>query len=87
MNKPTTEIVAGRPIHIETVEIEPIRVRVLQDGRMDRNNAAKYIGRAVKTLAMWAMEGKGPPVHKIGGRCFYYRDALDDFIRGQSKAA
>ena len=84
MPETTTEIVAGRPIHIETVEIEPIRVRVLQDGRMDRNNAAKYIGRAVKTLAMWAMEGKGPPVHKIGGRCFYYRNDLDAFIEGKA---
>lgn len=85
MNKPKTEIVAGRPIHIETVEVEPIRVRVFQDGRMDRNNAAKYIGYAVKTLAMWAMEGKGPPVHKSrGGRCFYYRNDLDAFIQGKA---
>ncbi len=79
----TTEMVAGRLVEIETVDIEPIRVRLLPDGRMDRNNAAKYINRAPKTLAIWAMDGKGPPVHKSGGRCFYYKDDLDAFIRGE----
>ena len=57
--------------------VEQIKVRVLPDGRMDRVNAAKYVGRAPKTLAMWALEGKGPPSIKVGGRIFYYRDALD----------
>ena len=80
----TTEMVAGRLVEIETVDIEPIRVRLLPDGRMDRNNAAKYINRAPKTLAIWAMDGKGPPVHKSGGRCFYYNDDLDAFIRGEA---
>ncbi len=69
---------AGKP------SIEPVRVRLLPDGRMDRNNAAKYINRAPKTLAIWAMDGKGPPVHKSGGRCFYYKDDLDAFIRGEA---
>ncbi len=62
--------------------VESVRVRVLPDGRMDRLNAAKYLGRAPKTLAMWALEGKGPRWVKVGGRIFYYRDALDAFIRG-----
>ena len=80
----TTEMVAGRPVEIETVEIEPVRVRLLPDGRMDRKNAGKYINRAAKTLAIWAMEKRGPPVHKIAGRCFYYKDDLDAFIRGEA---
>ncbi len=77
-----TEIVAGRPVEIETAEIEPVRVRVLPNGDMDSNNAAKYVGRAPKTLAMWRMQGIGPEWTKNGGRVFYNKEALDAFIRG-----
>ncbi len=66
--------------------IEQIHVRVLPDGRLARKDAAKYLGRAEKTLAMWAMEGKGPPSVLVGGRRFYFKDALDAFIRGEVAA-
>ncbi len=65
-------------------EMEPIRIRVLPDGRMDRENAAKYLGRKPKTLAMWQLEGRGPKSVLIGGRRFYYREKLDAFIRGDA---
>ena len=61
--------------------IEQVKVRVLPDGRMDRENAAKYLGNKVKTLAMWELEGRLRS-HKVGGRCFYFKDDLDAFIRG-----
>ncbi len=64
--------------------IEQVRVRVLPDGRLTWKDSAKYLGRAEKTLAMWAMEGKGPPSVLVGGRRFYFRDALDAFIRGEA---
>ena len=51
---------------------------------MDRENAAKYLGNAPKTLAMWAMNGKGPKVHRVGGRCYYFKQALDAHIRGNT---
>ena len=63
--------------------VEQVRVRLLPDGRMDRANAAKYLGRSVKTLAMWTMEGKGPDSILVGGRRFYFKDKLDAFIRGE----
>lgn len=69
---------------VEIVEIEPVRIRVLPDGRMDRKNAAKYLNRKSKTLAMWAMSGTGPPVHKVQGRCFYFKEDLDRLIRGDA---
>ncbi len=78
-----TEVVAGRPVEIETAEIEPVRVRVLPNGNMDSNNAAKYVGRAPKTLAMWRMQGIGPKWTKNGGRVFYNKEALDAFMRGK----
>ena len=64
--------------------LEQVRVRVLPDGRMTRRDAARYLGRAAKTLAMWALEGKGPESVLVGGRRFYFKDALDAFIQGDA---
>jgi hypothetical protein len=61
--------------------IEQITVRVLPDGRLSRAEAAKYLGRASKTLAVWKWQGTGPRWILIGGRVFYYRKDLDDYIR------
>ena len=60
--------------------IETIRVRVLPDGRLTRRDAGRYLGVAEKTMAMWALNGKGPQSVKVGGRVFYFRTALDAFI-------
>ncbi len=64
--------------------IEQVRVRVLPDGRQSRKDAATYLGRAEKTLAMWEMESKGPRSVLVGGRRFYFKDDLDAFIRGKA---
>ncbi len=71
-------------VETEGPEIERVHVRVLPDGRMSRKDAAKYLGRADKTLAMWELEGKGPPSVLVGGRRFYFKDALDAFVRGEA---
>ncbi len=75
----TLETVAA----IEEVNIEVPRVRVLPDGRMTREDAARYLGLKPKTLAMWSIEGKGPQSVKVGGRRFYFQEILDAFIRGE----
>ena len=64
--------------------IEQVRVRVLPDGRLTRKDAAKYLGRAEKTLAMWELEKKRPPSILVGGRRFYFKDGLDRFIQGKT---
>ena len=64
--------------------MDQVRVRVLPDGRMTRRHAARYLGVAPKTLAMWALEGKGPSSLLVGGRRFYFKDDLDAFIRGRA---
>ena len=69
---------------VEPVDIESVTVRVLPDGRMTRRDAARYLGNAEKTLAMWEMEGKGPSSVLVGGRRFYFKDDLDAFIRGEA---
>ena len=58
-----------------------VDVVILPDGRMDRKNAARYLGLAVKTLAMHATRGTGPNFIKRG-RVFYFRDDLDDWLKG-----
>ena len=70
-------------VETEQPAIEQVRVKILPDGRMSRKDAAKYLGRAEKTLAMWEMESKGPPSVLVGGRRFYFKDALDAFVRGE----
>ncbi len=70
--------ISGRRLRRET-SLDVVRVRVLPDGRLDRRNAALYLGRSPKTLAQWALQGRGPPPHKdkVSGRVFYYLDDLD----------
>ena len=74
----TKQVTNGQPA------IEHVRVRVLPDGRMARGDAARYLGHQPKTLAMWALQGKGPRSVKVGGRVFYFKDDLDVFIRGNA---
>ena len=66
----------------ENVIVETPRVRILPDGRLTRSDAARYLGYESKTLAMWALQGKGPQSVRVGGRVFYFQQALDEFIRG-----
>ncbi len=66
--------------NIDHLQVKSVRVRVLPDGRMSRRDAAKYLGLKEKTLAMWSVAGKGPPVVRVGGRCFYRQSDLDQFV-------
>lgn len=58
---------------------EEISVQVLPDGRMDRRNAAKYLGRAPGTLGQWATKGIGPKFIKRG-RVWYRKTDLDSWL-------
>lgn len=60
--------------------IKSQEVFVYPDGRMDRKNAARYLGLSVKTLAMHASRGTGPKYVKLG-RVFYFRHELDAWIK------
>lgn len=64
--------------------VDQPRVRVLPDGRMNRADAARYLGCKPKTLAMWKLQGKGPRSVKVGGLRYYYQNDLDAFIRGEA---
>ena len=64
--------------------VEHIHVRILPDGRMTRQDAARYLGMKPKTLAMWQLDSKGPRSVRVGGRRFYFQAELDAFIRGET---
>ncbi len=70
-----------------STEIETRRVFIHPDGRMNRKNAALYVGCASKTLADWATKGIGPHYVMVGGRAFYFRDDLDEWIGSKIKSA
>ncbi len=74
---------------MQSDSFEQVRVRVLPDGRMDEENAAKYLGWKPKTLANKRCLGKGGPAFvKVGGRVFYKKNDLDQFIAsGEERAA
>lgn len=63
------------------IGIDQVKVRILPDGRLSRRDAARYLGLHPGTLSNLQMRGKGPRAVKVGGRVFYYRSDLDDFIR------
>lgn len=75
---------ATLPGEVTQPEFETVKIRVLPGGRTDRKNAAKFVNRAPKTLAIWASKGTGPPFHTAGGRCFYYLRDLEKWISGET---
>jgi hypothetical protein len=62
------------------MRVRTVEVHILPDGRMDRKNAAAYLGLSGKTLAMYAGRQTGPPFVRLAGRVFYFRDHLDDWL-------
>jgi len=68
-----------------TPGIEHVTVRILPDGRVSADDAARYLGCAPKTLAMWRLRRIGPAWRKVGGRIFYFRRELDRFIAGEDR--
>jgi hypothetical protein len=64
--------------------IDQLVARVLPDGRVNREQAARYLGITPKTLAHWQLAGKGPASMLVGGRRFYWKRDLDAFIRGDT---
>jgi hypothetical protein len=60
-------------------EIQSIRVVVYPDGRLDTENAGRYLGLSTKTLAMMRSAGNGPKFIKRGW-VFYFKDDLDAWL-------
>lgn len=67
-----------------TQGIEQVKVIILPDGRIDRENAAKALGFSPKTLAQWQWKGIGPRARRVGGRVFYDWADIQAFQRGEA---
>jgi len=71
----------------QSVSFQTPSVVLLPDGRMDRKNAAIYLGLSAKTLAIMATEGTGPRFTKPSGRIWYRKNDLDDWLsRGSASS-
>ena len=65
---------------VQVVDLERPRITILPDGRMRRDDAAKYLGLKSTTLAAWHLQKKGPASVRVGGKRYYFRSELDRFI-------
>lgn len=69
------------------IEADTPRLFIHPDGRMDRKNAARWLGCSPKTLADWAIKGIGPRYVLLGGRTFYFVEDLQAWIAAAPRHA
>jgi hypothetical protein len=60
-------------------EVETVRVVAYPDGRLNTDNAARFLGLSTKTLAIMRSNGTGPRFMKRG-RVFYFLDDLQSWV-------
>ncbi|MHC8943052.1 hypothetical protein CAP48_12430 [Advenella sp. S44] len=51
--------------------------------RINRRQAAEYLGVSINTLTCWASERKGPAFYKPGKQCMYKIADLDQFLESR----
>jgi hypothetical protein len=66
------------------IELEKVKVVVYPDGRLDTENAARFVGLSPKTLAIMRSSGTGPRFIKRG-RVFYFLEDLERWITEQPR--
>ncbi len=66
------------------IEMERVKVVIYPDGRLDTDNAARFLGLSPKTLAIMRSVGNGPQFVKRG-RVFYFLDDLQAWIAERPK--
>jgi hypothetical protein len=54
---------------------------------ISRDDLAAKIGKSVKTLVRWELDGKGPPVTRIGRDVFYRIPSFEKWLKAQERAA
>jgi hypothetical protein len=66
------------------IEMEKVKVVVYPDGRLDTENAARFLGLSPKTLAIMRSNGSGPRFLKRG-RVFYFLEDLQAWVAEQPR--
>jgi hypothetical protein len=51
-----------------------------------RSRLADELGYNEKTLIRWELDGKGPPVTRIGREPFYFKPSFEQWLRSQERA-
>jgi hypothetical protein len=59
--------------------VEMVRVVAFPDRRLNTDNAARFLGLSIKTLAIMRSNGTGPRFIKRG-RVFYFLDDLKEWV-------
>jgi hypothetical protein len=50
-----------------------------------RRSTAELIDKHPRTLVRWELDGKGPPITRIGRDVYYEESALEKWIRSQTE--
>jgi len=50
-----------------------------------REKLAADIGKSVKTLVRWELDGSGPPVTRLGRNVLYYIPSVQKWLRQQEE--
>jgi predicted DNA-binding transcriptional regulator AlpA len=54
---------------------------------ISRDDLADKLGKSVKTLVRWELDGKGPPVTRIGRDVLYRIPSVEKWLQAQERAA
>ncbi|HWL10942.1 MAG TPA: helix-turn-helix domain-containing protein [Planctomicrobium sp.] len=52
--------------------------------KLNRRDAAEYVGVKYETLCVWATSGRGPKYYKAGNKVWYLQKELDRWIEERS---
>jgi hypothetical protein len=61
-----------------------MQTEILKD-YVSREQLAANIGKSVKTLVRWELDGRGPPVTRIGRDVLYYIPSVQKWLRRQEE--
>jgi hypothetical protein len=63
-----------------------MQTEILKD-YVSREQLAADIGKSVKTLVRWELDGQGPPATRIGRDVLYYIPSVQKWLRQQEQSA
>ncbi len=61
-----------------------MQTEILKD-YISRDQLAEQIGKSVKTLVRWELDGRGPPVTRIGRDVLYFKPSVEKWLRSQEQ--
>jgi hypothetical protein len=62
-----------------------MQTEILKD-YLSRPKLAAKLGKSVKTLVRWELDGKGPPVTRIGRDVLYSIPSFEKWLKAQERA-